>query len=503
MGILGETRGYFLGTNAGLRPGSGEILGLCGIAAVYFVASMAGHSSVVLINVLGPLALIWTITAGGWGMLQADSRNIWSPLFWFRISTAAYFGVGMIIPFIVNATSLRYIQGFHYFSAEDILKLNLIVTLSFLFILIGALLVDQYAAPGQAGRVSDRVADPGADRGGAASKQLLDIGLLLLAVGGAIRYLIILPNAIGWIPGTLPGAVSSLSALALAGIYLVTLWSLRNSFTALLLITLFTLFHMFSGLILFTKTEVLIPLIVYLIAILSDRIAWPRIAFAVGSVLLFLALLNPLVSYGRDRFNVLAAYGATEVGVGPRVQILGAYFNDRPASDGEQIQNSLIRLSYVNAATLGVARYDEGYPGNSMRSFWAVFIPRFIWRDKPTLGLGQEFAAMATGVKRNNSVSPGLYGEAYWNFGWWGIPLLMTPLGAILYLLSSYAITVLRRGEWVLLPVLFMGMNMGLRSDGQYVPDIVGTAVIIFFMHLIIRNLASFVAPRLQASPAC
>ena len=50
-------------------------------------------------------------------MGTADSRAIWTPLFWFRVATLIYFGLGNIAPMIMNSASLIYCAKLVFLSA--------------------------------------------------------------------------------------------------------------------------------------------------------------------------------------------------------------------------------------------------------------------------------------------------------------------------------------------------------------------------------------------------
>jgi hypothetical protein len=104
-------------------------------------------------------------------------------------------------------------------------------------------------------------------------------------------------------------------------------------------------------------------------------------------------------------------------------------------------------------------------------------VPRFLWPDKPIFLPGADLWMLMTGLE-GNQVAAGVFAEAYWNYGWLGVVLSMALLGAILFWLSRLAISVMQREAWIFMPVLFMGMKMGVRIDGTFVVDVVGAAAI-------------------------
>jgi hypothetical protein len=81
---------------------------------------------------------------------------------------------------------------------------------------------------------------------------------------------------------------------------------------------------------------------------------------------------------------------------------------------------------------------------------------------------------------------PGFFAEAYWNYGWLGIVILMIPLGAVLGLMTRYTEWVFREGRWIYFPVVLLGLKVGFRADGSLVSDVAGTAVFMVALHIAI-----------------
>ena len=65
-----------------------------------------------------------------------------------------------------------------------------------------------------------------------------------------------------------------------------------------------------------------------------------------------------------------------------------------------------------------------------------TLIPRFIWSDKPSFNESNQFYQVAYGVTReadlaNVSVAAGVLAEAFMNFGWFGIIVIMFLMGVL------------------------------------------------------------------------
>ena len=58
-------------------------------------------------------------------------------------------------------------------------------------------------------------------------------------------------------------------------------------------------------------------------------------------------------------------------------------------------------------------------------------VPRAIWEEKPVVRIGGVLGSTVFGTRESNGIPPGFVGEAYLNFGWFGIPLAAILFGAM------------------------------------------------------------------------
>lgn len=73
--------------------------------------------------------------------------------------------------------------------------------------------------------------------------------------------------------------------------------------------------------------------------------------------------------------------------------------------------------------------YDSGAPGDTLRNFFNVLIPRIVWSDKPLIAPGAEFDLVFRGYVAQSSLAIGFIAEAYWNLGWLGVVLISAMIG--------------------------------------------------------------------------
>ncbi|MGV8833392.1 MAG: O-antigen polymerase [Devosia sp.] len=102
-------------------------------------------------------------------------------------------------------------------------------------------------------------------------------------------------------------------------------------------------------------------------------------------------------------------------------------------------------------------RHDFLY-GSSYLSLLTGMIPRSVWPDKPSISLGPWVKSELYGLRtQNNGWPPGMVAEAYFNFGYTGIPLVMFLFGAGLRLLYAFV-----RPYLGVSPIVTMSYSIGM-----------------------------------------
>jgi len=469
-----------------------ELAGLSVILATYELGEeFFGETCYGELNQIGPVALIGLLVFGAMRMVRRDSRSLWLGLFWFRIATAVYFGIGSLVPLYANIQTKLYIDAFHPASPDQVFKLNVIVTSGVLIAL---------AAAGASAALLRPASRPRSLRSNDAT--LLRAGLTFEAIGFATKYFVLLPLAFGSFgEATLPGIVLSLGLLSHVGVYLLTLYMLRGRRSLLPLIAVLVAVELAAGAVQFNKSEATLTTLMVLLAILTDQVSLPRLAFSVGALLLLYSVLVPLTDYGRNalsgRYNSIVAGTLEE-----RLDLVWQFANGKAeAATEDDVQRSWVRISYTNAGTFAISEYDNGRPGPSLDLAAAALIPRVLWPDKPNLtDIAIVFNTLATG-NLQSSTSPGLFAEGYWAMGWLGLPVLMLPLGVVLTVISRYGIWIISTGRWWFFPLALLAMRMGLRVDGFYVPDVIGPSATLLVVGLFARTLEQVLGAR-RGQPA-
>jgi hypothetical protein len=463
-----------------LAPPAWELLSLILLVVCYvLVDGLFGADSYETLNVFGPLALAAVLAAGAAHMARVDVKAVWTAIFWFRIATGLYFGLGSTMPYFVNTKSLLYMQVFYDPSAEEIFTLNLIVALSTLTVLASS-------------RIAAKIWKQGRYRATLSfdSNVLPIAGLAFAVIGVTVKYFILLPITLNDTGGDpIPGVIQSMGLLPPVALYMLTVWSLRHRPMLLPVMVAFLALQILTGLIEFNKSEIIQPVLLFFLAFLSRRTSIPRLVVSVACVAFVFTTVVPVVDYGRG--VLLQRYRSLSRGsLGERFDILKDHFSgDVIAAGGDDIQGSLVRISYVNVATFAIANYNAGKPGFSLDNGLVVIIPRILWPNKPNVtDVGFEFNALST-ENSESSASPGLMAEAYWDLGWFGIPILMVPLGVILLLFGRYAMWILNTGRWGYFPLVLFVMRTGLRVDGFFTIDVIGSVAVLAVLHTVAHGV--------------
>jgi len=424
-------------------------------------------------NVVGPMLLTGILFLSAMRSAFVNNANLWTCLFWFRLSTAIYFGIGSLVPFFMNDATRLYLEVFYPARPNEMFRVNLLVAGSALLTLAAARATLLLRRPPVAPTI-------GRD------EALISVALIFAAVGYLAKFLVTIPLLLGLLDGAVVwGTLLTLGSFGPIGIYLITRHAILGNRAWLVLSVILVLADISVGVMLFNKSEAMYGGLFFVLGVLSAGVTVAKAIFGVAVVWVLFGLVVPITDYGRVEAPRL--YGENGGTVSQRVELLARYFDQSPTfAVNEEIQNSYVRLSYIHAASFAMHRFDIGLPGHSLMNAWAAPIPRFLWPDKPNMTeIGQDFNELALNFRMSGS-APGIFADAYWNFGWWGVPIVFLPLGIVFALMSRYALWVQSQMRWLLFPVVLMMVRMGFRVDGFLVTDIWGPLFIAIAFHYVL-----------------
>lgn len=455
-----------------------ELVSLTCLVAFYIVvAEFGGETTLWLRLIAGPVVLAGILLAGAVRMILADAAAMWTALFWFRVSAAIYYGIGNLSPYVLPDEFRIYMETFFQFTDADVAQVNVLFAVSVLAVLLAA-----------KGFITFISAIAGAARPSTSTRAMLAVGLLFLAIGAPIKYFLVLPTMLNIMDFVVPGAVGTFGNFTVPALFFITAYAFEHDRRYVPMAVLLVVLEGSIGLLAMTKQGVMTPLIVFLLALLRTRVTLPRLLAAGAIVVFMFVAIIPIVIDGRIELG--NRYGTDfKAGFGERVEVLSrAVTGDLRTISSETSASgiALVRISYVNQASFAMHLYDSGQAGSTLENAYAAFIPRFLWPDKPIMTtIGSDFNMMARGSEASSS-SPTLAGEAYWNFGWMGVLIVMGPAGILFAALSRYALDMLHSGRWIFFPAVILGMQIGHRVDGHVVADLFGAPVILIGTHMVL-----------------
>ena len=473
--IVGPYPSGFLPVADCLTPSLLELLGLVALLLFYSLSELfLGDELQSVTQIIGPICLSAILFLGTFRMLDISKNALWSGFFWFRISASVYFGIGSILHLFFNEYTLARVSAFYLASPEELRKINAINALSVFFVLATAWLVG-HLYPFKA-----KIALTQSD-----GRFTLATAALFLGIGYSVKYLVIVPQALGAFDQfAFASALSFFIWLAPTGLFLFTLWCLKYSRRYLPLAIILVASEVVVGLLLFSKSEVVLPLLMFLLGHLYYKFSRIRLIGLAIIILFVFIIVEPTTGYGRQELS--SRYGELRAaGLNERLAIFGKYFRAEKGSiNQEDFQGSLVRFAYIHSAAPAVAQYDMGRPGDSLEHILYIFIPRILWPGKPVFDMGANYTRLIDGTD-TSSTWMGYFAEAYWNFGWGGVPLIMIPLGFVYVATGRYALRMIDAGAWMHLPVAFLGIWMGMRTDGTIVTDIASSVVVMVAFHIL------------------
>ncbi len=151
-------------------------------------------------------------------------------------------------------------------------------------------------------------------------------------------------------------------------------------------------------------------------------------------------------------FPVFQAYRAVVTGNGvARTEVLANLgktidkvleAKERVNSGHDRAQTIFERLSLKASVEMIVNGTEKGVPfqdGYTLTPILAAFIPRLIWPDKPDVPTGRLVNKAFTFAEQEETyISPSHIGEMYWNFGWAGVLVGMTVVGALCGIVARF-----------------------------------------------------------------
>jgi hypothetical protein len=445
------------------------------LSVAYVAAPLAGRPSLYTwLNQLGPILTLFGCLYVAASLARHNSAAVWSPVPWFLIACAAYYGFGPLSYYYATPETVSFMQLDFPLDERQILFTNLLNSIGIGAVAVGVLVMEHVILPHQ-------VPCPPTD-----SNQETVVALwLFLTIGACVKYLFTLPHALGLLPYVLPGSIQHLAGL-LNGAIILSIRSVhqgRRHYRWVLYPLLASEFV--SGLMTFSKTELLTTALATVLGIyLCRQSVRVLLASGIAVVVLYVTVLAPFVIFARNNFSSL---GVTEVAdLQTTVEAYSRVGDEVQALTMPEVQIWWARLNYAPDQGFAMDAYERGMIGQTVNLLPYIFVPRLLYPEKPSMNSGREFTELITGQEATSSTALGLFGETYWNGGWLLVLVVCIYVGMLFAVFTRFSAHVVAGERFLFVPIVFSGIMTGLFPDGWVVSTFFGGVLEIFVLYLIL-----------------
>jgi hypothetical protein len=394
-----------------------------------------------------------------------DPRSIWTPALLFFGHVALFRGIGPLIYIFGNTATLEKItSGAWGITQAELLESHLLNAVGTCSILLGIFLLLLRKKPTQEQDTTSR-----------SRISVAQAAWFFLIPGIIIRYGIIIPNTFTETKTlVIPGAVIKLSFLVDVGFSLLAMLAVQRGRAWLLLFWILFIPHYFTLFLEFKKSALVLGA---LLPIIGAYVASGNFRGLMRNMLVLVVIYlasQPVVHHGRSEMSALSGsvFGASfsqRVGITADL-FLGDTTSVADIIGEEETQSGWLRLSYAANQAIAMRAYETSGPANTIRGVWQVFIPRFLWPEKPTFTyLGRDFYFVITGRDSGTLVGSTIYADSYWNYGWPGVIAIGVTIGLFFGFATSLTLNFIRRQDFIYLPAIMMAMDMAMRQLNGWV----------------------------------
>lgn len=271
-----------------------------------------------------------------------------------------------------------------------------------------------------------------------------------------------------------------------------------------------------NGILLHNKYEILMPILALIIGMWSSLKSYKLLLATLIVPTITFWLVNPIISMSRLHYK----YDSTGNSVIERIEIVQDVINSsylEPAQPlnpvgkirdtvnvsqrmalPERLRAVAVRFDVASIEGFLIKEFHEGRPGNSLKDFWVVFVPRVFWPEKPIITrFGNEL-----NVKYHNNdiahsmsaMAPTYSGEAYWNYGWAGVFLISIYLGIIFGIFTRIGLNAAKGVDIAYLFIAYPLLVSAAFVESWIAATYIGGVAIIVLYYVAIKILLSLIA---------
>lgn len=252
-----------------------------------------------------------------------------------------------------------------------------------------------------------------------------------------------------------------------------------------------SLIYSAGGLLEFNKTEIFVPLLALVGGLLVRNMTLTRLAVAVAGFGVVLAILQPINSDARNE-----AFNRLKLTLEERISIYqGAYRGEFRISELGNV-GIWSRLDYTSPDAAAMWLYENGNGGDSYQLIPWVFVPRFLYPDKPEMTTaGANLTDKVLGFN-TSATGLGVFISGYYDLGWFGLIGASALAGFILAWYRAVIVAAQHSQSTTILIIGLLGHWTAFFVSGDYLASYLGPSVTSLYFVLIILTFL-----RVQRSP--
>jgi len=414
--------------------------------------------------------------------IQVVPAAIWTPLFLFPLQSAVFFGFGPLVEVFGNQATLQFIERTSLsMTALEFTISNALSVLGVMLVFFGFWLhaiitnrtwssLHKHVAYFPNFPLSPNM-----------------VAVSFTVAGFCLSYFLVKPAQWGMINLTVPGAFTSITPLVHVGFGLVAYLASAGSRKMQLFFWLLWPLHFVLIWLTLEKAEIILAILLPMIGAYTANRNLLKLMFSLAILMSVFYVAQSYVT--NSRAIIYQETGnIDEASYVRRAEIALDYFGAKNAvvKDEEDVEFWWRRLNYSNVQSYAIRAYDAGQSMDTFKALWMRFVPRIIWADKPILyGLGREFYHKVSG-NRGSSLGITIYGDAYWQYGWITVFLMMPIIGALFSYLSMLGLAIIQSKQFIYFPIILLSLKMGTLGPLGFITETIISPIPIMLAYYVV-----------------
>jgi len=448
-------------------------------------------------NAVLPIYIMIVSLLVAWSVIRRKPALIWTPAFLFPLQSAVFFGFGSLVEVFGNEATMHFnltnnlaMTTLEYAASNALSALG-IMLIFFGFWLHTSLAVNVWQNLHRQAHFFPSV------------PMSPSVVVIAFTLGGfCLTYLLVKPAQWGIFNIVVPGALTSITPLVHVGFGLVVYLAARGNRKMSLFLWVFWPLHLALVWLMLEKVEIILAVLLPMIGAFMANRNFLQFSISILALFVMFYVSQPYVTSSRAVIQMEAG-NIDEASYVRRAEIAFDYIigKHRIERDEDDVEFWWRRLNYSAAQSYAIRAFNSGETMNTFDEFWMRFVPRLLWPDKPVqYGLGRTFYERISG-QQGSSLGLGIYGDAYWQYGFISVFITMTLIGILFSYLSMLGLAILERREFIYFPLILLALKMAVLGPLGFISEAIISPLPIMFVYylLIISSIRLTTRRRRQA----